>query len=392
VGEDAIRDDGRDARLTVAAAAERLGITKEAVRKRISRGTLRSDKDTDGTVRVYIPASGTASGTASEAIGRDELVELLRAQLEDLRADRDAWRDQARRSDYMASAAMDRTRELESRIRELEAPSEARESPETVEEESQRAEPRPDAPGGQEPVPQPSSAGRGPESEAPRGVAASGSHSRLGMSARALAVGAIATSLSWFLFMRVLFPAPAGRAPFHPGPAGVLFLVLPVLVPLMAGLWAGSTKRPSLPWFSSPHRWLRRGGRSALEYALFATGIPAMVGFNIGPVLLLGPVGSYQYFFGGQDSEGALLLYLIALGVIAGFTSLAFMSGAFVGNALRRVGFLGTPKELPQGEEVGHGEEEAWSAKKEAQWGLAGSIIVALISALASIVAAALSQ
>jgi hypothetical protein len=150
MGEDAIRDDGRDARLTVAAAAERLGITKEAVRKRISRGTLRSDKDTDGTVRVYIPTSRTSSGTASEAIGRDELVELLRAQLEDLRADRDAWRDQARRSDYMASAAMDRTRELESRIRELEAPSEARESPEPVEEEPERAEPRPATEGAQE--------------------------------------------------------------------------------------------------------------------------------------------------------------------------------------------------------------------------------------------------
>src|SRR5215217_2538000 len=118
--------------MTVAAAAERLGITKEAVRKRISRGTLRSDKGSDGTVRVYIPTSGTASGTASETIGRDDLVDLLRAQLEDLRADRDAWRDKARRSDYMASAAMDRTRELESRIRELEAPSEPREPPDTV--------------------------------------------------------------------------------------------------------------------------------------------------------------------------------------------------------------------------------------------------------------------
>ena len=150
MGEDVIRDDGRDARLTVAAAAERLGITKEAVRKRISRGTLRSDKDTDGTVRVYIPASGTPSGTTSEAIGRDELVELLRAQLEDLRADRDAWRDQARRSDYMASAAMDRNRELESRIRELEAPSEPRKSPQTVDEEPEEAEPRPAAGGAQE--------------------------------------------------------------------------------------------------------------------------------------------------------------------------------------------------------------------------------------------------
>jgi len=136
--------------VTVADAAERLGITKEAVRKRVSRRTLRSDKDPDGTVRVYIPPSGTSSGTASEAIGRDDLVELLRAQLEDLRTDRDAWRDQARRSDYMASAAMDRTRELESRIRQLEAPSEARESPEPVEEDPERVEPHSATGGAQE--------------------------------------------------------------------------------------------------------------------------------------------------------------------------------------------------------------------------------------------------
>jgi chromosome segregation ATPase len=103
-----------------------LGITKEAVRKRISRGTLRADKDPDGTVLVYIPTSGTAAAT----FDRDELIAELRARIEDLRTDRDAWRDQARRSDYMASAALDRTRELENRLRELEAPapSEARES------------------------------------------------------------------------------------------------------------------------------------------------------------------------------------------------------------------------------------------------------------------------
>ncbi len=139
MGEDAIQDDRRAARMTVADAAERLGITKEAVRKRISRRTLRSDKDPDGTVWVYIPPSGTVSG----AIERDELVELLRAQLEDLRADRDAWRDQARRSDYMASAALDRTRELENRLRELEPPAtqEPIESRQTAEEEPERAEP-----------------------------------------------------------------------------------------------------------------------------------------------------------------------------------------------------------------------------------------------------------
>ena len=132
-------------------AAERLGITKEAVRKRISRGTLRSDKDPDGTVWVYIPPSGTASTTPSGTFDLAEIVDLLRAQMEDLRADRAAWRDQARRSDYMASAAMDRTRELESRLRELEAPAtpEPTESPEKVEEEPQRAEPQSDTPGPQ---------------------------------------------------------------------------------------------------------------------------------------------------------------------------------------------------------------------------------------------------
>jgi excisionase family DNA binding protein len=120
--------------MTVAEAAELLEITKEAVRKRISRGSLRSDKDPDGTVWVYVPVSPTASGTASGSFDRDELVAELRARIEDLRTDRDAWRDQARRSDYLASTAMDRTRELEGRLRELEAgpppagPEEPRES------------------------------------------------------------------------------------------------------------------------------------------------------------------------------------------------------------------------------------------------------------------------
>jgi len=116
-GEDTIQDE----RMTVAEAAELLEITKEAVRKRISRGSIRSDKDQDGTVLVYVPVSPTESGTASGSFDRDELVAELRARIEDLRTDRDAWRDQARRSDYLASTAMDRTRELEGRLREIEA-------------------------------------------------------------------------------------------------------------------------------------------------------------------------------------------------------------------------------------------------------------------------------
>jgi chromosome segregation ATPase len=92
---------------------------------------------------VYVPQSPTPAAT----LDRDELIAELRARIEDLRTDRDAWRDQARRSDYMASTALERTRELESRLRELEAPadeatSEARESPEAVEQQQGRVQPQ----------------------------------------------------------------------------------------------------------------------------------------------------------------------------------------------------------------------------------------------------------
>ncbi|MDP8901551.1 MAG: hypothetical protein M3N33_10515 [Actinomycetota bacterium] len=36
-------------------------------------------------------------------------------------ADRDGWREQASRSDYLLGSSMERTRELEGRLRELEA-------------------------------------------------------------------------------------------------------------------------------------------------------------------------------------------------------------------------------------------------------------------------------
>ena len=149
-GEDAVQDDGQDDRITVAEAAERLGITKDAVRKRISRGSLRSDSDPDGTLHVYVPPSGTAVAT----FDRDELIAELRAHIEHLRTDRDAWRDLARRSDYIASAALDLTRELEGRLRELEAPqespSDSPESPQDADEQQGGGEPRPDAGGPQE--------------------------------------------------------------------------------------------------------------------------------------------------------------------------------------------------------------------------------------------------
>jgi excisionase family DNA binding protein len=151
VGEDATSGGDRPTtgrRATVAEAAEVLGISVEAVRGRIKRGTIGHERDGD-RVFVLLDADRSATGHDQDdgyAGDRSELVALLRDQLEDLRSDRDAWREQARRSDYLLGSAMERTRELEGRLRELEsAPPRSDREGQEVPQDTQ-----PDAPGSSE--------------------------------------------------------------------------------------------------------------------------------------------------------------------------------------------------------------------------------------------------
>jgi hypothetical protein len=135
VGEDQSQT-GRQ-RLTVAEASEVLGITVEAVRGRIKRGTLDHERTEKG-VFVFLQADQstdrprpdndqTADRLQSEGAAlisaKDETIATLRDQLE---AERQAHAE-ARR---LLAAALER-------IPAIEAPSEARESPETP------SEPRP---------------------------------------------------------------------------------------------------------------------------------------------------------------------------------------------------------------------------------------------------------
>jgi hypothetical protein len=124
-------------RLTVAQAAARLGISEGAVRSRIKRGTLRTDKE--GRTVFVLLGGGTsqANQTTNAGVPGDQsaLIEALRDQIEDLRQERDEWREQARMTDRLLSAAMER-------IPAIEAPQEAPEAPETFEEAPERAEPR----------------------------------------------------------------------------------------------------------------------------------------------------------------------------------------------------------------------------------------------------------
>lgn len=64
-------DDGhRWKRLTVSEAAKVLRISKDAVRKRMQRGTLRHDKTLDGRVYVYLDYEEGVDGTKGEHRGR----------------------------------------------------------------------------------------------------------------------------------------------------------------------------------------------------------------------------------------------------------------------------------------------------------------------------------
>ena len=145
-------------RVTVAEAAEILGITVEAVRGRIKRGTLEHERDS-GTVYVLLdqrsydqsadrprPDSDQTtdrlqSDSSALISAKDETIAALRDQLE---AERQAHAE-ARR---LLMAALER-------IPAIEAPSDERDVPETVEEAPDRSEHRSDAPGAQEGARQP---------------------------------------------------------------------------------------------------------------------------------------------------------------------------------------------------------------------------------------------
>ena len=126
---------GRDLdRLTVAEAASALGISQDAVRKRIARGTISHDKDESGRVFVYLAPSETVHKTDQDAAQDDATKTVQDAYIRSLEDQIAFLRRELERKDGILL-------NLTERIPQLEAPSEARESPQTLEEEPERAEP-----------------------------------------------------------------------------------------------------------------------------------------------------------------------------------------------------------------------------------------------------------
>ena len=143
-----------DTRLTLRQAAAALGVSESAIRKRVERGTLRSDKGADGRRYVYVDTVADAVADDGEDTSatreHDALISELRAHNDTLREQLEAERQghaEARRLLLEALAKIPPA---------IEAPSEQRESPQTVDEEPESAEePRSVTVESQESVPRP---------------------------------------------------------------------------------------------------------------------------------------------------------------------------------------------------------------------------------------------
>ena len=118
------RQSGR--RVTVDEAARNLGLTVDAVRKRVQRGQIAYEKDQAGRVRIILDESETLQDESLDTTGQGaELVEELRDRVHYLERvledEREARTEERRRHDTLMAQLMQR-------IPELEAPSAERES------------------------------------------------------------------------------------------------------------------------------------------------------------------------------------------------------------------------------------------------------------------------
>jgi hypothetical protein len=105
-------------RLTVAQAAAQLGVSQDAIRKRIRRNTIDYDQDPDGRIYVYVDSSEVVQDESSDA-SMERLVQVQHEDIEFLRRELETRTEEIRRRDSIIAA-------LAQRLPEIEAPTEPR--------------------------------------------------------------------------------------------------------------------------------------------------------------------------------------------------------------------------------------------------------------------------
>ena len=129
----------------------RLGVSESAIRKRVERGTLRSEKGPDGKRYVYLDTrADTVADTVADTGADTSATHERDALISELRAHNATLREQLEAERQAHAEARRIIGGLVQRIPELEPPREARESPETAAEAPGDAEPRSGTPGPQE--------------------------------------------------------------------------------------------------------------------------------------------------------------------------------------------------------------------------------------------------
>ena len=118
-------------RVTVAEAAERLGVSQDAVYKRIKRGTIPWDKDEYGKTVVYVEESNGSTDnsksstdrlkTSTDSLGSSSIDVSVDVLVDELRDRVSFLEEELRRKDTILMS-------LVQRVPELEAPPEPRES------------------------------------------------------------------------------------------------------------------------------------------------------------------------------------------------------------------------------------------------------------------------
>jgi hypothetical protein len=132
VGVYDVSEDGSVERLSVGEAAKALGVTRDAIHKRIRRGTIEHEQGEDGRFYVFVDTSAPAADRSTD-VSTDDRTDILIAEMQD----RIRSLEEANRENRRIIAA------LTQRIPAIEAPTaEAPDSPEPRE----SAEPRSDSP------------------------------------------------------------------------------------------------------------------------------------------------------------------------------------------------------------------------------------------------------
>jgi hypothetical protein len=338
-----------DTRLTLRQAAAALDVSESAIRKRVARGTLRSDKGPDGRRYVYLNTMAdtvTHEGAdASTPHERDALISELRAHNGTLREQLEAERQAHAEARRIIAGLVEH-------FPAIEAPQEDSKASETLEEDPERVEPRPAAPGPQT-----------LHSKSPRG-----SSSQVGdettdapdafkrLSVWGYVLGVLLVGMTGFLVQSAVgYRILQQFGPGLPESEALRFLSawsLPLLLPIVFGYQIGRRPRGSNFWRHVGVTALLAVAAGFLPYAIFS--IP-----QVRTSLLPSNEVSTNYF------EATQMWLPVAL---------AFLSSALIGNANRRRVAGPTPA-------AGFASKQ-WSPLALTLMGTAGNILAAVIAGI----------